>query len=182
MLYPYTVKYYEANEHGFWIAESLTLKGCVGQGDTDSQAIKELETNETEWLQTARELDIPIPERAPTALPKYSGKFTVRLSPATHADAAAFAKSQGISLTQYVSDAIVAQNTKLATLQTTDKYIDKSIDKSIDKYIDKYIDAFSTRMQLFANAFFSRSYNQSTASPYKRERNPAMKQAYIFSH
>lgn len=170
MLYPYTVKYYEANEHGFWIAKSLTLKGCVGQGDTDSQAIKELETNETEWLQTARELDIPIPERAPTALPKYSGKFTVRLSPATHADAAAFAKSQGISLTQYVSDAIVAQNAKLATLQTT------------DKYIDKYIDAFSTKMHLLANVFFSRSYNQSTASPYKRERNPAMKQAYIFSH
>ena len=48
MLYPYTVKYYEANEHGFWIAESLTLKGCVGQGDTDSQAIKELQTNETD--------------------------------------------------------------------------------------------------------------------------------------
>ena len=170
MLYPYTVKYYEANEHGFWIAESLTLKGCVGQGDTDSQAITELETNETEWLQTARELDIPIPERAPTALPKYSGKFTVRLSPATHADAAAFAKSQGISLTQYVSDAIVAQNAKLSTLQTT------------DKYMDKYMHAFSTKIKILANVLFSRSYNQSTASPYKRERNPTMKQDYIFSH
>ena len=111
-------------------------------------------------------MDIPIPERAPTALPKYSGKFTVRLSPATHADAVAFAKSQGISLTQYVSDAIVAQNAKLSTLQTT----------------DKYMDVFSTKIQILANVLFSRSYNQSTASPYKRERNPTMKQDYIFSH
>lgn len=44
-----------------WIAESQILKGCVGQGNSPNEAIKELETNELEWLKAAKIFDIPIP-------------------------------------------------------------------------------------------------------------------------
>lgn len=63
MKYPYHIYPMEANGHSFWVAESLSLKGCVGQGDTPDEACSELAQNENDWLETAQELGIPIPER-----------------------------------------------------------------------------------------------------------------------
>ena len=56
MLYPYAISRESVNGHRVWIAKSLHLKGCV---DTRLEAIKELESNEIAWLETARILDIP---------------------------------------------------------------------------------------------------------------------------
>lgn len=171
MIYPYTTKYYEANDHTFWIAESACLKGCVGQGDTLEEAISQLNENEKEWLQTAKTLNIPIPKLVPVQMPTHSGKFTVRLSPATHADAAELAKSQGVSLTQYVNDAIVAQNAKLSTLQIADKYFDSLIEKM---------------RILVGSTIFATSSSQSDVTAYKRVRNPGVKLDYknkaFFAH
>lgn len=44
-----------------WIAKSVSLKGCVGQGNTSREAIRELEENERVWLSVAKEERIPIP-------------------------------------------------------------------------------------------------------------------------
>ena len=46
----------------FWIAESLQLNGCVAQGDTLDEALKELATNEMEWISAATEQGIIVPE------------------------------------------------------------------------------------------------------------------------
>ena len=43
MKYPFSVFQTEIEHHIFWIAKSNLLKGCVGQGDTQEEAIKELE-------------------------------------------------------------------------------------------------------------------------------------------
>ena len=59
MLYPYAISRESVNGHRVWIAKSLHLKGCVAQGDTRLEAIKELESNEIAWLKTARMLHIP---------------------------------------------------------------------------------------------------------------------------
>lgn len=59
MLYPYAISRESVNGHRVWIAKSLHLKGCVAQGDTRLEAIKELESNEIAWLETARMLHIP---------------------------------------------------------------------------------------------------------------------------
>ena len=162
MIYPYTTKYYEANDHTFWMAESSCLKGCVGQGNTLEEAIKQLEENEKEWLETAKMLNIPIPELVPAQMPSHSGKFTVRLSPSTHSEAVALAKSQGVSLTQYVNDAIVSLNAKLSTLQTVDKYFTPIFQK-----IDK-----------ITSSFYTISHIQSTENSYTRERNTNFKEGY----
>ena len=162
MIYPYTTKYYEANDHTFWIAESSFLKGCVGQGKTLEEAISQLDENEKEWLETAEALNIPIPELVPMQMPTHSGKFTVRLSPSTHAEAVALAKSQGISLTQYVNDAIVAQNARLSTYQLT----------------DKYFNAFIRRIGMLTSSFSTTNIKQTDSTSYKRIRNPNAKLAY----
>lgn len=44
-----------------WVLKSQ-LKGCVSQGYTLDNAIKELEVNEKEWLDTAKLYHIEIPD------------------------------------------------------------------------------------------------------------------------
>ena len=110
MLYPFQVYQSSAGQHRFWVAKSVSLKGCVGQGETSEEAISELEVNEQEWLSTAREVGIPIPE-VPVDTPRaYSGRLTVRIAPTIHRDAALCASAEKVSLTQYISDAIVNWN------------------------------------------------------------------------
>lgn len=116
MKYPFTVSFYIENNHSFWIAESAALKGCAGQGSTAEEAIKELEQNENVWLKTAEEFSIPIPDVPVTVVQEHSGKFTVRVSSFVHGQAAEQAKKQGVSLNQYVNDALVNYNTLCATV------------------------------------------------------------------
>ena len=53
MIYPFQLYRQKEGKHSFWVAKSLSLKGCVGQGDTPEKAVAELEGNEEEWLSTA---------------------------------------------------------------------------------------------------------------------------------
>lgn len=116
MKYPFSVYQTQVEGHMFWVAECPALKGCVGQGDTLEAAYKELEENEVEWLKTAEKYGVEIPPIPVEQMNTYSGKFTVRVSPAVHQEAAELAKKQNISLNQYVNDAIVAQNSRLSTI------------------------------------------------------------------
>ncbi len=108
--YPFKVFQTEVEGHVFWIAKNLYLKGCVGQGDDQSDAITELEENEKAWLETAEEVGIPIPKVPVEHLEEYSGKMTLRLAPYVHMEAAQFAQREGISLNQYINNAVVSLN------------------------------------------------------------------------
>ena len=110
MLYPFQVYQSKVEEHVFWVAKSASLKGCVGQGETAEEAISELEENEQEWIATAKEVGIAIPPVPVEATQEYSGKLTVRIAPGVHREAAQIAKAEKVSLTQYISDAIVNWN------------------------------------------------------------------------
>ncbi len=110
MLYPFQVYQSKVEQHVFWVAKSLSLKGCVGQGETAEEAILELEANEQDWIETAKEAGIPVPTVPIEASQEYSGKLTVRIAPGVHRDAAQIAKAEKVSLAQYISDAIVNWN------------------------------------------------------------------------
>ncbi|MBR5618720.1 MAG: type II toxin-antitoxin system HicB family antitoxin [Clostridia bacterium] len=112
MKYAFTVNLMQVEDHVFWVAASSALEGCVGQGETAEEAIRELEINENEWIETAKKYDIPVPEVHAQKAQEYSGKFTVRTARSTHRIAAERAKSNGVSLNQYVNDAIVAANAR----------------------------------------------------------------------
>lgn len=115
MKYPFSVFQMESDGHVFWVAKSIYLKGCVGQGDTQDEAIRELSDNEIAWLKTAEEIGIPIPSIQPVEqIQDYSGKLTLRTAPNVHRMAALFAKMEGISLNQYINDALVSQNARLS--------------------------------------------------------------------
>ena len=61
MKYPFYTYIDETDGHVYWVAKSLSLKGCVGQGDTLDDAISELAVNENDWLEEAGEFGITIP-------------------------------------------------------------------------------------------------------------------------
>lgn len=124
MKYPYRVNLVqEADGERYWVARSESLKGCIGTGDTPEDAVKELEENEVAWLETALEFGAEIPEVPFENAESFSGKFTARVSPAVHRIAAEQAKKQGISLNQYVNDAIVNYSAEMRTADALSKAV-----------------------------------------------------------
>lgn len=110
---PFKVYQMQVENHIFWVAESKSLKGCVGQGDSYEIATSELEQNEIEWLETAMEFNIPIPNEEYITEKTYSGKVSLRMSPIVHEEASNLAAELGISLNQYINDAILTYNNKV---------------------------------------------------------------------
>ena len=110
MKYPFSAFFEKDDNKEYWVAKSSSLKGCIGQGDTLDEALAELQENEEAWLETAKEAGIPIPEVPCESIADYSGKMTIRISSRVHMHAAQRAKQEGISLNQYINNAIVAQN------------------------------------------------------------------------
>ena len=113
MLYEARIYQEDNDGHVYWAADSKVLRGCVGQGETSAEAIAELEMNEKEWIITAKEFGIPVPEITARVESEYSGKISLRISPYVHQKSADNAKELGVSLNQYFNDAIVTYNEKV---------------------------------------------------------------------
>ena len=58
----------------------------------------------------------------------YSGRITTRIAPHIHAQAVKLAAAQGISLNQYINDAIVAMNYQLLGIQRTVPVVVQAMD------------------------------------------------------
>lgn len=58
----YEVILYWSDEDGAFIAEVPELPGCMADGQTYQDAIKNVEVVIREWIDTARELGRPVPE------------------------------------------------------------------------------------------------------------------------
>lgn len=164
MKYAYLVYKMKVEEHIFWVAESKDLKGCVGQGETSENAVKELENNEIEWLESAVKYGINIPENTIETVVEYSGKFTVRISTSVHEDAAQQAKKQGVSLNQYVNDAIVVRNSRYSTLDD----ISKPLKKMLTDFQDNMEKAKFTHMVCVVDKIYNTDvkYNTAQNTPY----------------
>ena len=65
MLYPFKVYIAVSKDDEkdiFWVAESLSLKGCLSEAKYISDAIERLEEIEIKMLKTAAETDIKLPD------------------------------------------------------------------------------------------------------------------------
>lgn len=129
MKYPYSVSLVLDGDDKYWLAKSTCLNGCIGQGDSVDEAVQELGENEIAWLETAAEVGIEIPEVPVEVENSYSGKVALRMSPAIHKKAVKAAKREGISLNQFINDAIV---TYAAEIETTN-YVSKAVSKAVSK-------------------------------------------------
>lgn len=141
MKYPFRVFQMQAEQHTFWVAKSTQLNGCIGQGDSIDDAINELSENESVWLSTAKELGITIPSVVVEQPQEFSGKLTLRIAPSVHKKAAMLAKRDGISLNQYINDAVVAHNSELSTAS----YVSDKVKGIFDQFKMKFLNSTSFR-------------------------------------
>ncbi len=58
----YEIIIFWSKEDNFFIAEVPELSGCMADGNSYAEALKNAETVIGEWLETAKSLNRPIPE------------------------------------------------------------------------------------------------------------------------
>lgn len=153
MRYPFNVFQMQVEQHVLWVAKSTQLNGCIGQGDSVEDAINELAENEDAWLETAKEIGLTIPNVAIEQVQEYSGKLTLRVSPSVHKKAAMLAKKEGISLNQYINDAVTSYNSELMSTS----YISDKITGIVDQIKGKFLNSVSVSNESSSTIVFGTS-------------------------
>jgi predicted RNase H-like HicB family nuclease len=95
-------------EAGGYFAEIDELPGCMTQGETMEEVVKNIDDAKRLWLKTALEdkLDVPLPE----CMREYSGRFVVRIPATLHKRIVAQSRKEGVSLNQMVLSMLSEQN------------------------------------------------------------------------
>jgi predicted RNase H-like HicB family nuclease len=100
--YPAQV-YWSDDDKGF-IAIASDLPGCSAFGKTQERALAELQDAIAAWVAAAKSIGNPVPDPSPPPdVSCYSGKILVRMTRELHGHLAQTAKSEGVSLNQYIN-------------------------------------------------------------------------------
>lgn len=91
-------------EDGGWFARIAEFPGCMTEGDTPAEALENLDDAMDGWLRVVLEDGDPVPD--PFIQQKFSGKTVVRLGSSLHRDATIAADRDGVSLNQYITQAV----------------------------------------------------------------------------
>ena len=96
----YSSEVFWSDEDEGFIAIAPDLPGCSAFGETQEEAVRELQDAIAAWIAAAEAVGNPVP--SPTSRQEYSGKFIVRLPKSLHASLAQQARLEDISLNQYL--------------------------------------------------------------------------------
>ncbi len=104
--YPFEVRPLPEEEGGGYLITFPDLPGCIADGKTPQEAIKNGLDAAKSWLETAREFNDPIPKPSESS----SGKFVTRVPKSLHSRLIARAKQEGVSMnalvTAYLAEAM----------------------------------------------------------------------------
>lgn len=98
--FKYPVEIFWSDEDEGYIATVPDLPGCSAWGETEEEAVHEIQEAAQAWIEAATNGGRDIPE--PSLEANFSGKFVVRVPKKLHAELSRGAKMQGVSLNQYV--------------------------------------------------------------------------------
>jgi antitoxin HicB len=99
--YPKSI--YWSKEDGGVIALAKDLPGCSAFGETEQEALKELDDAIDAWLDAARLAGNPIPEPSQIVAPQeHSGRILLRMPKQLHAALSYRATEEEVSLNQYI--------------------------------------------------------------------------------
>ena len=102
MKLPYKIEIIPDTVDGGFGVRISELPGCITCGDTMEIAIKNAEDAKREWIQSALDEGISIPEPQPEEpVSNFSGQFKLRLPRTLHKALAMQARKEGISMNQY---------------------------------------------------------------------------------
>ena len=107
-------------EEGGYVVEVLEVPGAISQGETADEAVEMVNDALGLIIAVMLEDGEKIPE--PVGFNEYSGRFNLRVSSAVHREAARRAQIEGVSLNQWVGQAVVA---RLAGKSLADEVVDK---------------------------------------------------------
>ena len=102
--YPTQLTEIPAEDGGGYLIEIPLLKGCVSDGETITEALKNIEEAKEEWFAYMLENNLSILE--PADISKYSGKFVVRIPKSLHKTISEQSRMEGLSLNQYVANSL----------------------------------------------------------------------------
>ena len=94
-------------EEGGYVAEVLEVPGAISEGDTAEEAMAMIDDALGGIIAVMLEDGEKIPE--PMGFNEHSGRFNLRVSSDVHREAVMRAQVEGVSLNQWVGQAIVAQ-------------------------------------------------------------------------
>ena len=95
------------DDEGRYAARILEFPGCYSDGDTPEDAYRNLEEAAENWIESALDQGMPIPE--PSVSQGYSGTVSLRLPKSIHRRAAELAHRDGVSLNQFLLTAIASR-------------------------------------------------------------------------
>ena len=96
--YPFEIRPLTKKEGGGYLITFPDLPGCISDGETAEEALKNGLDAATAWLETAREFKDPIPKPGNPS----SGRFIMRVPKSIHARLVARAKQEGVSMNSLV--------------------------------------------------------------------------------
>lgn len=109
--YPAQV-FWSKEDEGF-VAVAPDLPGCSAFGDTQQEALAELQDAIAAWIESARSAGNPIPEPSdPAREAEYSGKVLLRMPRDLHRRLASQSKSQNVSLNYYIVYLLTSASTQ----------------------------------------------------------------------
>ncbi len=99
---PYTIilEQWDDGKGPYWVARIAELPHCLIHGDTQEEAVRDIEKVKRDWIKSNLERGLPVPEPRPR---KYSGQTMIRISPTLHKLLAYRAETEGVSLNQYMA-------------------------------------------------------------------------------
>ena len=104
--YPVNITPLSKEDGSGFMVEYPDLPGCMADGETIEEALKEGEDAIKAWILSAKEDGAPIP--LPNSAKTFSGQFRLRVPKSLHAKLAAAARDENVSLNT-VAVAILAQ-------------------------------------------------------------------------
>lgn len=93
-----------SEEDGEYIAKCSSFSGLSAFGKTEEEALHEAKIALELFIESYKERGIPLPRPRPHSI--YSGQLRLRLSKSLHERAARMASKDGVSLNQYINNAL----------------------------------------------------------------------------
>lgn len=111
--YPFIIRHLSSVEGGGYLIEFPDLPGCMSDGETIDEAIKNGADAVSCWIAAAKESGRSIPK--PGELESYSGKWVQRVPKSMHLRLIARAKDEAVSLNTLVISMLAEElgNTQL---------------------------------------------------------------------
>lgn len=98
------LEFSEVDGEPAWIAKIPELRGCMNVGATQEEALSGLRGAKEAWIRHRLERGETVPPARKTS--HYSGRLVVRMGSSLHERSAQFAQMEGISLNQFIVEAI----------------------------------------------------------------------------